>query len=122
MLQHDFKDHGIDVDKAKLNIKNMMKRKDKVVSDLTSGVAYLFEKNKIKTFKGFGSLVSPNQVEVKMPGETIVLERRNIMLATGSVPNNLPGIETNGKNIITSTEAIAPVSYTHLTLPTICSV
>lgn len=106
-LKHEFKDHGIEVGKVKLNLKEMMNRKNKVVSDLTTGVAYLFEKNNIKTFKGFGTLLSPNQVEVKTPKENIILEARNIMLATGSVANTIPGIEINEKDIVSSTGAIA---------------
>ena len=109
-LKHEFKDHGIEVGKVKLNLKEMMNRKNKVVSDLTTGVAYLFEKNNIKTFKGFGTLLSPNQVEVKTPKENIILEARNIMLATGSVANSIPGIEINEKDIVSSTGAIALTS------------
>src|ERR1041385_1814574 len=55
--QHDFVTHGIDVGSLKLNIPNMMKRKDKVVSDLTGGVAYLMKKNKVEVFNGTGKIL-----------------------------------------------------------------
>lgn len=105
--QHSFKDHGIEVAQIKLNIPQMMSRKDKVVSDSTNGIAYLFNKNKITPFNGFGRLKNANEVEVKdSAGKTQILKAKNIMLATGSVPNELPGFKFDGKKIISSTEAL----------------
>ncbi|MEM7645324.1 MAG: dihydrolipoyl dehydrogenase [Pseudomonadota bacterium] len=103
--QHEFADHGVDVGSVKLNLSNMMKRKDKVVSDLTGGVKYLFDKNKITSFKGFGKILGPGKVEVQ--GETTqTIECKNILIATGSVPVELPFLKFDGKNIISSTEAL----------------
>ena len=103
--QHEFKDHGIDVTGVKLNLSNMMKRKDKVVSDLTGGVKYLFDKNKITTFNGHGKILAPGKVEVTGK-DNQVIECKNIIIATGSVPVELPFLKYDGKDIISSTEAL----------------
>jgi dihydrolipoamide dehydrogenase len=107
MAQHDFKSHGIDVGPVKLDLGQMMKRKDKVVSDLTGGVAYLFKKHKITAFQGKGKLLSPTQVEVTgADGKKEVLETKNVMLATGSVVNELPFLPFDEKTVVSSTGAL----------------
>jgi dihydrolipoamide dehydrogenase len=104
-LSHEFSDHGIEVDSVKLNLSQMMKRKDKVVSELTGGIKYLFNKNKITSFEGVGKILSPTQVEVKGKN-TQIIECKNIIIATGSVPVELPFLKYDGKNILSSTEAL----------------
>ena len=105
---HDFKNHGIEVGEVKLNLAAMMARKDKVVSDLTGGVAGLMKKNKIETFNGTGRLLSPTSVEVTLAdGSKQTLETKNITLATGSVINQLPSVPLDGKKIVSSNEAIS---------------
>ncbi len=103
--QHELVDHGVEVGAVKLNLAQMMKRKDKVVSDLTGGVKYLFDKNKITTFKGTGKIVGPGKVEVSGEKKEIV-EGKNIIIASGSVPVELPFLKFDGKDIISSTEAL----------------
>ncbi len=105
MAQHDFESHGIDVGSVKLNLSNMMKRKDKVVSDLTGGIQYLFDKNKITSFKGTGKILEPGKVEVSGDKKQVI-EAKNIIIATGSVPVELPFLKFNGDNIVSSTEAL----------------
>lgn len=108
LAQHDFKTHGIDLGEIKLNLPQMMARKDKVVSDLTGGVAYLFKKHKITTFAGKGKLLSPNKVEVTSSDDKKeTIETKNVMLATGSVVNELPFLPYDGKIVISSTEALS---------------
>ncbi|MCB0357253.1 MAG: dihydrolipoyl dehydrogenase [Bdellovibrionales bacterium] len=105
--QHELSQHGVEVANVKLNLKTMLERKNKIVSDLTGGIKFLFEKNKITTFKGKGSLKSTSEIEVtKEDGSKETLQAKNIVLATGSVPNSLPGIDYDQKKIITSTEAL----------------
>lgn len=107
MALHDFKNHGIDVGSVKLNLSQMLARKDKIVKDLTGGVAFLFKKHKITHYAGKGKVVGQNQVEVTAEdGSKQVLEAKNIMLATGSVVNELPSVPFDGKRIISSTEAL----------------
>jgi dihydrolipoamide dehydrogenase len=103
---HQFKEHGLNVKGIEIDLAQMMKRKNKVVEDSTNGIAYLFKKNNISVFHGHGSLKSPNEVQVTGKDATI-LKAKNIMLATGSVPNELPGFKYDGKKIISSTEALA---------------
>ncbi|MCO5114011.1 MAG: dihydrolipoyl dehydrogenase [Bdellovibrionaceae bacterium] len=114
--QEEFEDHGLTVSGIKINLDRMMGRKDKVVSDLTSGVAYLMKKNKVETFYGFGKIKNANTVEVRLDsGETTSLETKNILLATGSAANTLPGIEIDEQNIVSSTGALSlPVIPEHL--------
>lgn len=104
----EFKEHGIEIKSVKLNLKKMMERKDKVVGTLTQGVEFLMKKNKVQTFGGHGQLKSKNEVLVTYEdGKSEVLEARNILLATGSVPNTLPDIEIDEKTIVSSTGALS---------------
>ena len=85
-----------------------MKSKDKAVTVLTKGVEFLLKKNKVTYFKGLGSFKSKNQILVKddKNNET-VLESEKIIIATGSAPVSLPGIEFDEKVIISSTGALS---------------
>lgn len=105
--RHELKDHGVEVGGVKLNLEQMLARKDKIVKDLTGGVAFLMKKNKIDVISGIGKVTSPTQVEVTGREGKQVLEAKNIMLATGSVVNTLPNLAFDGKSIISSTEALS---------------
>ncbi len=106
--QHEFKNHGIEVSSVKLNLDQMMARKSKIVGDLTQGVAFLFKKNKITSFKGTGRLIDAGTVGVKASdGTETVIKAKNIVLATGSVPNQIPTLPFDGKSIVSSTEALS---------------
>ena len=102
-------EHGIAIKGGvDLDLPSMMTRKEKIVTDLTGGIDFLFKKNKIATFKGKGKLLDPNTIEVTADdGSTQSITAKNIMLATGSVPNSLPGLKFDGKKIVTSTEALS---------------
>jgi dihydrolipoamide dehydrogenase len=80
-------------------------RKDKVVNGLTKGIEFLFKKNKIDWIKGAARLAGKGRVEV-FEGDTQSLDAREIIVATGSQPRSVPGIEIDRKRIITSDEAI----------------
>ncbi len=109
MASHgEFAAHGVKVSKVELDLKTMMERKDKVVKGLTDGVAFLMKKNKVTYIDGAGTLLTPTSVEVKLrDGKTEKLEAKKIMLATGSQPVELPFAKFDGKNILSSTEALA---------------
>jgi dihydrolipoamide dehydrogenase len=108
MANHDFKTHGIDLSGVKLNLPAMMARKDKIVSDLTGGIAFLMKKNKITHYNGKGKLLSPTTVEITAAdGSKQTIETKNVMLATGSVVNELPSVPFDGKRVVSSTEALA---------------
>jgi dihydrolipoamide dehydrogenase len=105
---HQFKQFGIDIPTPVLNLPQMMKHKTDTVDANVGGVEYLFKKNKITSFRGIGSIVAPGKVLVTPqsgPSETI--ETKNIVIATGSVSTNLPGIEIDEKQVVTSTGALS---------------
>ncbi len=100
--------HGIQVKDVKLDLAAMMKRKEKVVSDLTGGVKFLFKKNKIDWLEGYGRLASPTSVAVKSSdSKEAIHEAKAIVLATGSVPIELPFLKFDGKTVVGSTEALS---------------
>ena len=106
-LQH-FTDHGIEVSgKVKVNLEKMIARKQAVVDQTSGGVKFLMDKNKITVFEGLGSFVDATHVLVtKADSSTETLEGKNIIIATGSKPSNLPFIKIDKERIITSTEAL----------------
>jgi len=104
---HNFGEHGIELKELKANIKQMIQRKNDVVSQTCSGVKFLMDKNKIDVHTGLGSFVDKNTVKVTgADGTSINLTGKNIIIATGSKPNFFPGMEPDKKRIITSTEAL----------------
>ena len=106
-IQHNAEEHGIRVGDAEIDVARMMKRKNKVVSSLTQGVAGLFKKNEIEWVKGFGRLESPDTVVVEAEGETRKLHAKNILLASGSEPVSLPSVPYDHERIIHSTGGLS---------------
>ena len=107
MAEKEFAAHGVDFKGLKLNLKTMMARKDSVVDDLTKGIAFLFKKNKISHFIGAGKITAPGTVEVSSAKKTETLQGKNIIIATGSASSDLPGIDVDEKQIVSSTGALA---------------
>ncbi|MCG8358853.1 MAG: dihydrolipoyl dehydrogenase [Kiloniellales bacterium] len=106
--QHDLAAQGIKIAKVEIDVAAMMARKDKVVKDLTSGIGFLFKKNKVTHVKGFGSIPKPGEVAVKLNGGgEQSLTAKNIIIATGSESTPLPGVEVDEERIVSSTGAIA---------------
>jgi dihydrolipoamide dehydrogenase len=107
-LQHDYAAHGIRVAEASIDIKTMISRKDSVVSRLTGGVAQLFKANNIKQFHGRGRLLANRKVEFEPHASSgkIMLEGKNIILASGSVPIAIPNVEYDNKFIIDNVGAL----------------
>lgn len=104
----DFAGHGIVLDSVKLDLPTMMSRKDKIVKDLTGGIEFLFKKNKITRLNGFGKIISAHQVEITAAdGSKAIVEAKNIIIATGSVPVELPFLKLDEKKILSSTGALA---------------
>lgn len=104
---HTFKTHGIDLKDLKVNLGQMIARKDDVVKQNVDGIQYLMKKNKIDVHQGVGSFVDKNTVKVtKDDGKSEDITGKNIIIATGSKPASLPFIEIDKKRIITSTEAL----------------
>lgn len=105
---HTFKEHGIDLkSEPKVNLKQMIKRKQDVVTQTVGGINFLMKKNKISVFHGHGTFLDKNTIEVKHDdGKATTLTTRNTIIATGSKPASLPFIQIDKKRIITSTEAL----------------
>jgi dihydrolipoamide dehydrogenase len=103
---HNFTTHGIDIKgDITVNIKQMIDRKNGVVKQTCDGIDFLMKKNKIDVYKGIGSFVTKNKI--KISGEkTEEIETDKVIIATGSKPSSLPGIEIDKKRVITSTEAL----------------
>ena len=95
---------GIEVGEVKLNLDKMMKSKEKAVTVLTKGVEFLLKKNNVTYFKGIGSFKSKNEISIKdvNKNETSIFAEK-IIIATGSVPSSLPGIDFDEKIIVSST-------------------
>jgi dihydrolipoamide dehydrogenase len=104
---HTFPQLGIEVGAPKLNLPAMMAHKDDTVAANTGGIEYLFKKNKITAFKGTGKIAAQGKVTVAAEdGSSTEIETKNIVIATGSVSANLPGIEIDEEKIVTSTGAL----------------
>lgn len=93
---------GISVENIKLDFVAVQKRKNKIVQKNAKGIDFLMKKNKIAVFHGFGRLAGRGKVEVESETGKQIVETRNIVLATGSVPKSLPGLEIDGRRIINS--------------------
>jgi len=102
-----FKEHGIDIPAPKVNIKQMIKRKEDVVKANVDGIAFLMKKNKIDVFTGMGSFIDKNTILVKSSdGKETKVATEKVIIATGSKPTPLPFAAFDKKRIISSTEAL----------------
>jgi dihydrolipoamide dehydrogenase len=107
-VAQEWKDWGLTLGQAAIGIDmaQVQTRKDKIVKGLTGGIELLFKKNKIDWIKGSGRLAGNGRVEVTDGQAQMLSAGREIIVATGSQPRSVPGIEIDRKRIITSDEAI----------------
>ncbi len=109
----DFTHHGIELGSVKLDLAKMMSRKSKIVKDLTDGIGFLFKKNKITRYQGLATLVDSKTVHITddsnedLSAPVILKATKAIVLATGSVPNELPSLQVDEKDILSSTGALS---------------
>jgi len=105
---HTFKEHGIDLkSEPKVNLGQMIKRKQDVVDQTVGGINFLMKKNKIDVYHGHGSFENKNTINIaKDDGSTQSISTDKSIIATGSKPASLPFISIDKKRIITSTEAL----------------
>ena len=103
---HEFADHGIEVGSPKADLKKMIERKRKVVSQTVDGINYLMKKNKIDVYHGMGSFEDENTVKIFGEKKEEKIKGKKIVIATGSKPASLPFIKLDKERIITSTEAL----------------
>ena len=106
--QHEFAGLGIKTGKVELDLTQMMAQKTEAVDGLTKGIEFLFKKNKVEYVKGRGKILGTGKVEVALAdGVTRVLETKNIVIATGSEPATLPGIEIDEERIVSNVGALS---------------
>jgi dihydrolipoamide dehydrogenase len=107
-VAQDWKEWGLTLGEAAIgiNMDQVQARKDKIVKGLTSGVEFLFKKNKIDWIKGSGRLAGKGKVEITEGDKQTISVKKEIIVATGSQPRSVPGIEIDRQRIITSDEAI----------------
>ncbi len=103
-----FADHGIKTGRIALDLPAVMARKDKVVEDLTENVKKLLEGNGVDLFQGTAGLEGEGRVKITAKGKKAkILEGKNILLATGSAPIEVPGLPFDGDRIVDSTDALS---------------
>ena len=104
---HGLEAHGVKAGKVSLDLDAMLARKDKVVDDLTKGIAFLFKKNKVDHLLGTGRVAGKGKVAVKdADGKEVEYGAKNILIATGSDVAPLKGVEIDEKRIVSSTGAL----------------
>ena len=103
-----FDTHGIEIPgEVKINLEKMIARKQAVVDQTTGGIDFLMKKNKIDVYHGMGSFKDATHVLIsKSDGDSEEIESKNVIIATGSKPANLPFIKLDKERVITSTEAL----------------
>lgn len=106
-MKNHGEEHGILFKELTFDLKAMMKRKQEIVNRLTTGVGTLLENNGVSLFRGTGKLLSPDRVQLTEQKEkTKVFDFKNLILATGSVPVELPFLPFDREQIVSSTEAL----------------
>lgn len=106
-IQHDYAAHGIKVKDVEIDVKQMIARKNGVVNQLNGGLMQLFKANKIEFANGTGRLLANRQVEVITDEGASTVTGQHVILAAGSVPFTLPGVEIDGQHIVDNVGALA---------------
>jgi len=106
--KEELKEHGITTGEVRMDVSAMIARKDKIVRGLASGISALFTKHKVVAFAGTGRLLPGMRVEVlpTQGGPSEILEAKNILIATGSLPRDLDAVPTDGKIVVDSAGAL----------------
>ncbi len=107
LADHEFEKHGISTNKPEINVAKMMERKNSIIQQLTGGISGLFKANGVVSIYGAGKLLKGKQVEVTdFDGKKTVYQADNVVLASGSVPIDIPPAKNNGDTIVDSTGAL----------------
>ena len=102
----NIEDHGIKAEKINFDLSKLMQRKEKIVKQLTTGIKFLFKKNKIEHLIGVASFINKNTIKIKSSKE-INVSAKNFIIATGSSSISIPNIHVDEKQIVTSTGALS---------------
>lgn len=107
---HDFNEHGISLNEVRFDAEQMIARKDAIVTKLTGGIKYLFQKNKVESLFGTGSFIGKNgdlwQIEVTNRDNKQIIETKNVIIATGSLPRPLPLIDIDNEIVLDNEGAL----------------
>jgi dihydrolipoamide dehydrogenase len=93
---------GFEVSGLKINWKNILARKSKIVTKHAKGIEFLFKKNKVEWIQGWGKYEGPGKVSVEKDGKRSIIEANNVLMVSGSEAKSLPGIEPDHKTIVTN--------------------
>jgi dihydrolipoamide dehydrogenase len=104
---HDADAHGIDLSNLAINVEKLMAKKDKTVSQLCGGVAQLMKANKVTVFNGLGTLKDNGKIEIRGGKSEEEITAKHIIIASGSVPTELPFLPFDDETVVSSTGAIA---------------
>ena len=100
-------EHGVVVEGFRLDWATMIKHKDKIVKKNAAGVAYLLRKNLVETLQGYGRLAGPGKIEVETSEGSRAVQAKHTIVATGSEPKSLPGLQIDGQSVVTNTEMLS---------------
>lgn len=110
LARHHFSEHGIETGKVRLDLSAMMARKNRVVEELTENVRKLLDRHKVEIIQGAARIIEKDRVEVHggdgKKSEPKTFQAKAILLATGSEPVSVPGLEFDGDRIVSSSEAL----------------
>ena len=107
-IQNGLDDHGIVTDSVRLDLAAMMQRKERIVGTMTKGIQGLFKGSKIDYVEGTARIVSASQIDVDTVADGLrTLQGQRLLLATGSIPVELPDLPFDGQHILSSTEALS---------------
>ncbi len=106
-IENHIDEHGISADKINIDISKMMIRKNKIVTKLTTGIGFLFKKNKITQLIGQASFIDSKTIQVKNDKDERRYTASNFIIATGSSSKKIPSITIDEKKIVTSTGALS---------------
>ena len=101
------KEHGVVSKSVSLDLSAMMMRKQKIVKELTGGIAYLLKKNKIERLEGEAAFLTPHELKIQADDGEKSMSAKHILLATGSKPRNIPGLDFDDHYVISSTGALS---------------
>jgi dihydrolipoamide dehydrogenase len=106
-LTHSYADHGIKTRDVAIDVNTMIGRKDKIVGQLTGGIGMLFKSNKVASYSGTGKLLAGKVVEVTQhDGSKVQLQAQHVILASGSVPIQIPSAPFDGNFIVDNQGAL----------------
>ncbi len=106
-IENHIDEHGISADKINIDISKMMIRKNKIVTKLTTGIGFLFKKNKITQLIGHASFIDSKTIQVKNDKDERRHTASNFIIATGSSSKKIPSITIDEKKIVTSSGALS---------------